>query len=61
MHSMTINETSLKIDTTKFIRDLQRLIRIPSVSAKKQNLEECAKGNCKNYERNWNFFRINIF
>jgi acetylornithine deacetylase/succinyl-diaminopimelate desuccinylase-like protein len=43
MHSMAINETSLKIDTTKFIRDLQRLIRIPSVSAKKQNLEECAR------------------
>ena len=35
--------TSLKIDTNKLINDLQRLIRIPSVSAKKQNLEECAK------------------
>ncbi|MER5174964.1 MAG: M20/M25/M40 family metallo-hydrolase [Candidatus Nitrosocosmicus sp.] len=35
--------TSLKINTNKLINDLQRLIRIPSVSAKKQNLEECAK------------------
>ena len=40
---MTINDLSLKINTNKLINDLQRLIRIPSVSAKKQNLEECAK------------------
>jgi acetylornithine deacetylase/succinyl-diaminopimelate desuccinylase-like protein len=40
---MTINEPSLKIDTDRLIKDLQRLIKFPSVSAKKQNLEECAK------------------
>jgi acetylornithine deacetylase/succinyl-diaminopimelate desuccinylase-like protein len=40
---MTINDFGLKIDTNKLIKDLQRLIKIPSVSAKKQNLEECAK------------------
>ncbi|MGN6614288.1 MAG: M20/M25/M40 family metallo-hydrolase [Candidatus Nitrosocosmicus sp.] len=41
---MTINDLNIKeIDIDKLIIDLQRLIRIPSVSAKKQNLEECAK------------------
>lgn len=40
---MTIDDLRLKIDTNKLIKDLQRLIKIPSVSAKKQNLEECAK------------------
>ena len=40
---MTINELNLEIDTEKMIKDLQRLIRIPSVSAKRQKLEECAK------------------
>jgi acetylornithine deacetylase/succinyl-diaminopimelate desuccinylase-like protein len=40
---MTIDDLRLKIDANKLIKDLQRLIKIPSVSAKKQNLEECAK------------------
>jgi acetylornithine deacetylase/succinyl-diaminopimelate desuccinylase-like protein len=40
---MTINDMSLKIDTNKLINDLQRLIKIPSVSAKNQNLDKCAK------------------
>ena len=40
---MTINEFNLEIDTDKIIKDLRRLIRIPSVSAKSQKLEECAK------------------
>jgi acetylornithine deacetylase/succinyl-diaminopimelate desuccinylase-like protein len=41
---MTINDLNIiEIDIDKLIIDLQRLIRIPSVSAKKQNLEECAK------------------
>ncbi|MGN6821566.1 MAG: M20/M25/M40 family metallo-hydrolase, partial [Candidatus Nitrosocosmicus sp.] len=39
-----MNDLNIKeIDIDKLIIDLQRLIRIPSVSAKKQNLEECAK------------------
>jgi acetylornithine deacetylase/succinyl-diaminopimelate desuccinylase-like protein len=33
----------LNVDTNKLINDLIRLIRIPSVSARNQNLEECAK------------------
>ena len=33
----------LNVDTNKLINDLRRLIRIPSVSARNQNLEECAK------------------
>jgi len=40
---MTINDIILEIDTSKIINDLQRLIKISSVSARKQNLEECAK------------------
>ena len=36
-------ETILNIDTNKLINDLIRLIRIPSVSARNQNLEKCAK------------------
>ncbi|MBA3749637.1 MAG: hypothetical protein H0X03_01840, partial [Nitrosopumilus sp.] len=40
---MTINDMILNIDTNKIINDLQRLIKIPSVSARKQNLEVCAK------------------
>ncbi len=39
---MTINDIILEIDTSKIINDLQRLIKISSVSARKQNLEECA-------------------
>src|SRR5918993_1169002 len=39
---MTINDIILEIDTRKLINDLQRLIKISSVSARKQNLEECA-------------------
>ncbi len=58
---MTINEFNLEIDTDKLIKDLRRLIRIPSVSAKNQKLEECAKEVVKNYERNWDTVRINIF
>jgi acetylornithine deacetylase/succinyl-diaminopimelate desuccinylase-like protein len=33
----------LNVDTKKLMDDLIRLIRIPSVSARNQNLEECAK------------------
>ena len=40
---MTINDFNLEIDTDKLIKDLRRLIKIPSVSAKSQKLEECAK------------------
>ena len=40
---MTINDLSLKINTNKLINDLQELMSIQIVSAKKQNLEECAK------------------
>jgi acetylornithine deacetylase/succinyl-diaminopimelate desuccinylase-like protein len=39
---MTINDTILEIDNNKLISNLQRLIKISSVSARKQNLEECA-------------------
>src|ERR687890_468803 len=39
---MTINDTILEIDNNKLISYLQRLIKISSVSARKQNLEECA-------------------
>lgn len=39
---MAINDIISEIDTNKLINDLQRLIKIPSVSARKQNLEECA-------------------
>lgn len=40
---MGINDIIFNIDTNGLITDLQKLIRIPSVSARKQNLEECAK------------------
>ncbi len=36
-------DTILNVDTNKLLDDLVRLIRIPSVSARNQNLEECAK------------------
>ena len=39
---MAINDIISEIDTNKLINDLQRLIKISSVSARKQNLEECA-------------------
>src|SRR5919112_2351216 len=39
---MAINENISEIDINKLINDLQRLIKISSVSARKQNLEECA-------------------
>lgn len=44
---MTINDIILEIDTSKLINDLQRLIKISSVSARKQNLEECASETVK--------------
>lgn len=37
------NNLTPKIDTNQLVKDLQRLIRIPSVSARRQNLDECAK------------------
>ena len=40
---MSSNKLTIDIDTHGLISDLQRLIKIPSVSARKQNLEECAK------------------
>jgi acetylornithine deacetylase/succinyl-diaminopimelate desuccinylase-like protein len=40
---MTINDMILNIDTNEIINDLKRLIKIPSVSARNQNLEVCAK------------------
>jgi acetylornithine deacetylase/succinyl-diaminopimelate desuccinylase-like protein len=40
---MTTKDTILEIDTQKITDNLQRLIRIPSVSARNQGLEECAK------------------
>jgi acetylornithine deacetylase/succinyl-diaminopimelate desuccinylase-like protein len=39
---MAINDIISEIDINKLINDLQRLIKISSVSARKQNLEECA-------------------
>ncbi len=39
---MAINDIISEIDINKLIIDLQRLVKIPSVSARKQNLEECA-------------------
>ncbi|MEJ7641561.1 MAG: M20/M25/M40 family metallo-hydrolase [Candidatus Nitrosocosmicus sp.] len=39
---MAINDIISEIDVNKLINDLQRLIKISSVSARKQNLEECA-------------------
>ncbi len=40
---MSSNKLTIDIDTHGLISDLQKLIKIPSVSARKQNLEECAK------------------
>ena len=40
---MSSNNLTIDIDTQGLITDLQKLIKIPSVSARKQNLEECAK------------------
>jgi acetylornithine deacetylase/succinyl-diaminopimelate desuccinylase-like protein len=40
---MSSNNLTIDIDTHGLISDLQKLIKIPSVSARKQNLEECAK------------------
>ena len=40
---MSSNKLTINIDTHGLISDLQKLIKIPSVSARKQNLEECAK------------------
>lgn len=40
---MSSNNLAMDIDTPGLIKDLQKLIKIPSVSARKQNLEECAK------------------
>ena len=39
---MAISDIISEIDVNKLINDLQRLIKISSVSARKQNLEECA-------------------
>lgn len=39
---MAINDIISEIDINKLINDLQRLVKISSVSARKQNLEECA-------------------
>ena len=39
---MPINDIISEIDINKLINDLKRLIKISSVSARKQNLEECA-------------------
>ena len=58
---MTINEFNLEIDTDKIIKDLQRLIRIPSVSAKSQKFGRMCKRGFKNYARNWDTVRINLF
>jgi acetylornithine deacetylase/succinyl-diaminopimelate desuccinylase-like protein len=40
---MSSNKLTIDIDTHGLISDLQKLIKIPSVSARKQDLEECAK------------------
>jgi acetylornithine deacetylase/succinyl-diaminopimelate desuccinylase-like protein len=40
---MSSNKLTIDIDTHGLISDLQKLIKIPSVSARNQNLEECAK------------------
>lgn len=40
---MELSDLSVNIDTNGLVTDLQKLIRIPSVSARKQNLEQCAK------------------
>jgi acetylornithine deacetylase/succinyl-diaminopimelate desuccinylase-like protein len=40
---MSSHKLTIDIDTHGLISDLQKLIKIPSVSARKQNLEECAK------------------
>ena len=40
---MSSNNLAMDIDTPGLIKDLQKVIKIPSVSARKQNLEECAK------------------
>ena len=40
---MSSNKLTIDIDTRGLISNLQKLIKIPSVSARKQNLEECAK------------------
>ena len=40
---MSSNNLTIDIDIDGLITDLQKLIKIPSVSARKQNLEECAK------------------
>ena len=40
---MSSNTLTIDIDTHGLISNLQKLIKIPSVSARKQNLEECAK------------------
>jgi acetylornithine deacetylase/succinyl-diaminopimelate desuccinylase-like protein len=40
---MSSENLTMDIDTPGLIKDLQKLIKIPSVSARKQNLEECAK------------------
>ena len=44
---MAINDIISEIDINKLINDLQRVIKISSVSARKQNLEECANETVK--------------
>lgn len=40
---MSSNNLTTDIDTHGLVKDLQKLIKIPSVSARRQNLEECAE------------------